>query len=238
MKDNQEQDSPNYAKELFVSTLKVKFSLLGPVGTILDEIFFGYGERLKAERADKLMKAMALEIEQLNKNQIDFNKLRNNPDFYDITFEVFKSAIKTNADMKLAILANFYISKIVTQAEVNHDKNLLLLKIIDDLTLTHLSIFNFLNEKENDYSRLDNFQTVYDDYCKTLTDLKMEKSLFRAFLKDIENKNLCRFSQNVNEYGSTGGYMESEDSTVVPGLAITNLGHEMINLIKNSKYYG
>jgi hypothetical protein len=41
MDDIDEQNSTNQAKELLVSTLKVKFSFLGPLGTILDEIFFG-----------------------------------------------------------------------------------------------------------------------------------------------------------------------------------------------------
>jgi hypothetical protein len=238
MKDLSEHESPDHARQLFISTLKVKFSLLGPVGTILDEIFFNYGERLKAERTDKLIKALDLEIQSLHKNQFDLNKLRDNPAFYDITLEVFKSAIKTNSDLKLAMLANFYLGQIVTQREINHDKNLLMVRIIDELTVTHLSIFRFLTEKVEDYKTLNNFQKVYDDYCKVNSSVAMDKSLFRAFIQDIENKSLCRFSLNVNEYGSTGGYMERENSTIVSGLTITDLGKDLIAHIRKSKYYG
>ena len=220
----------DYSEESSKAVLKIVLSSLGPIGAAIDESIYGIGERVRGRRLERFVKEMSDKLQELNKSKIDRDYLESE-DFYDLNVAVFNSAVKTASDEKLKMLKNVYINSIEKKIKWESDLAQILINHINSLTVNHIVVLKFLVENMNKLENLNSYQNLFEMFSDQVKN-DYDKYEFRLYVRDLENLTIFRFSRDINEYGSSGGYLETESRKEVKGVMLTTIGKEICKLLK------
>lgn len=212
-----------YSDESIRSTVKVYLSVLGPLGTAIDEMVFGIGERVRGRRLEEFVEVLSEKIERINRDLLTTDYLRSE-DFYDLTVNIINSSVKTHLKLKYEILSELYINGINKRIKWEHDLTQTFIKYVNEFTPNHILIFRYIVHNLEKFKELDSYETLFDDFSIKGDIPVNDKYEFRMYLKDIENKTLLRFSKDIDEFGSSGGYIALESYKEVSGITLTSIG--------------
>ncbi|WP_161888787.1 hypothetical protein [Pontibacter russatus] len=209
-----------YSTESVRSTIKVYLSVLGPLGTAIDELVFGIGERIRGKRLEEFVGVLS---EKIDNTRIGVDYFQSE-DFYDLTINIINSSVKTNSKLKYEILSEIYVNGINRNIKWEQDLIQTFVRYVNELTPKHILIFKYLAQNVEEFKDLDSYESLFNYFTAQVPTHINDKYEFRMYLKDVENKTLLRFSKDINEFGSSGGYMALESYEEVPGITLTSIG--------------
>lgn len=221
-----------YSAESIRSTVKVYLSVLGPLGAAIDELVFGFGERIRAKRLEEFVAVLSDKINKIDNERVKAKYLQSE-EFYDLTINVINSSVKTRSKLKYDVLSEIYIQGINDNVKWEEDLTQTFVRYVNELTPKHILIFKYLSQTIENYKNLDSYEFLFNHFnTQGITQIN-DKYEFRMYLKDIENKTLLRFSKDINEYGSSGGYIALESYEEVPGITLTSIGAKFSSYLQD-----
>jgi len=225
------QTIKEYSIESIRATTKIYLSLLGPWGIAVDEVLFGIGERVRAKRLEDFVKILSEKIDRSSEQKIDQEYFKSE-DFYDLTVNIINASVKTNSLLKHELLSQLFIEGVNEKIKWETGIAFIFVSYINEMSEKHILIFKYLFENRDKLKYLDSFENLFQTFTSETEVFKLDKYEFRMYLRDLENKTLVRFSKNIHEYGSSGGYVEAESSLEIPGLIITSIGENFSKYLK------
>jgi len=181
------------------------------------------------KRREKWMELVVLELEKLKKSVEGFKveNLKNNDEFISFLIEASEIATKTHQDEKLNYLKNS-ISNFFNK-NIDFDKKYTILKLIDNLSSTHLNILRFISDNEiNIQNKIKGFDGLLELYCQENNKI-VDKDYFRKFVKDLENASLIRLSGDFEDFYGGSGYVATDSGA--PSIKLLDNGKDFINFI-------
>lgn len=124
-------------KEIIDSVGKISLKLLGPLGSIMEEMMYGYGSRVRAKRLTNFFEKLKGYLE--TKSDTQFIEKLSNEDFYDVFESVIKKASKTRSEYKLNRLRDIVIKQIENPVP-DIDKTEIFIELVDQTTEVELKI--------------------------------------------------------------------------------------------------
>lgn len=218
------------SNELTHAGIKVALSSLGPIGTAIDELLFGVGDRLRTKRFEKFVKILALKLKEVDDSKIDRTYL-SSEEFYDFNIKIFSAALKSRFEEKHKLLSNIFANELNQDRRWREEITDILIRVIDEFSIGHIVVFRFFVEEENLFDEIESYEQLYELFVERTKDEKIELYEFRLYCRDIENKTLLRFSKNINEIGSSGGYVTLADDSEIAVVSVTQIGERFILLL-------
>lgn len=171
-------------------------------------------------------------------------ELANNEEFISILILASINATKTHQKEKHRYLKNALINSI--GEKVTYDVKQIFIKFIDELTIQHIEILNFIRlykdriKSANGYSKIYNL-LIDDTIDRSVPEIsKIEITTFRYFIKDLEAKGLVFVSDDMREiegqvHESLFLLLEGQEYEGLPFLKITDFGNDFLTFIETEK---
>jgi predicted transcriptional regulator len=134
----------NNSKEIIRAILKI--GLMGPIGTAIDELFYGIGERLRAKRVEKLVYYLQEELEKMEIEKVNTEYLKSE-EFHDLLLRVIDKSVRTRHDEKIRIFSKILSGSIFSEIPETEDLEDFT-EIIANLTMTDIGVLKAFREKE------------------------------------------------------------------------------------------
>ncbi len=115
-KESLPQKIETLSKEVIRANIKVYLTVLDPLGTAIDEVLFGIGDRIRAKRLETFVKILSEKLDGVNQNKVDMSFLQSE-EFFDLNMRVFSAAIKSRHEEKYRILSSVFLSKVFNEEE-------------------------------------------------------------------------------------------------------------------------
>jgi len=199
-------------------------------GSVVAEIF---GFILTEPITKRKTRWMELVVDKLNdleeRNNGLINGLRENDEFISFLLESSQIALKTHQEEKLTILKNV-ISNFIMETPEDYDKKYSFLKIIEEITPSHIEILNYIHINELEINEnINGFPQLYEKYFKSR---KIDKFYFRKCVFDLEKQSLIRINKDFNDYFDGTGYVSTDEGA--PSIKILDIGKEFVQFIKEN----
>lgn len=190
------------------------------------------------KRTKKWQQDVAQAIFDLERKIENFNidEMIKSDQFQSIFIEITQIAIKTHQEEKIKYLKNTLINGYLIDLE--YDQKAAFIRILSQLTLTHLRILKFLNENEKMMWEAD-INIVFSYFqnfalTKEINDIEM----FRYFLEELDNYRLVRSSTvwlqlEKIPLASQNTTVHSMNQSNKRHAGISKLGHTVLKLISD-----
>lgn len=172
-------------------------------------------------------------------------RLYKDEEFQTLLRQAFFIAWKTHKSEKFKALKAGIMNSALNE-NTSFDRKEIYLRLIDDLTATHLLVLNFIYDFRDKITAVDSFEKYYNilnkgtiDTTVPSTDSTIELSTFRAIMKDLENKGLVLISSELDDIeGVKRGVAtlaignETDENKKLPFVTVTNHGQGFLDFIK------
>ena len=197
------------------------------VGSIASETFGLILAAPISKRRNMWMEAVVEKLSEIENEQSGFiNTLKENDEFISFLLESSQIAFKTHQQEKLEILKNT-IKNFFLDNTVEYDRKYSFLKVIDEISPTHLKILYFIAKYE-DYI-IENI-TSYPQLIVKYNEIdEIDNFYFRKCVVDLENQSLIRVSKDFADFYGGGGFATDEGA---PSIKVLDFGLQFIEFIK------
>jgi len=188
-------------------------------------------KRLENWRAD-----VAQALRNLEKNQgIKLEMLQGDERFMTIVIQATAVAIRNHQREKLAALKSAIMNSALNH-EFGEDMEMIFIRFIDELTLTHFLLLKFLVENESKLSNLKSYPEIYQLFLAETTTV-VGQDEFRMLVSDIYTRGLIRLSQDIDDFediyqASAISWDETKDE--MPRLIVTGIAKKFLEFISYS----
>ena len=210
------------------AAINILLSAFGPIGTAVQESLFGIGDRIRNNRIESYLfelEPRLREIESLMIPKEYFESI----EFYDLNYKIIKSASETSEKIKHKILSNIFCESINPKTKWENDLKNIFINIINEFSINHFYVLKFLITKKGVF-KIKSYEELYYGFSEYINNKNIDVYQFRLYCRDIENKSLIRFSSNLFEVSSTGGFIENEDSSKIESIILTSFGEKFISI--------
>lgn len=189
---NLPSDVKKNTPEIIRTTLTELNSTVGAiVGLTMKLTGIGYESEKRTEKWQRYVAQAIFDIER-KLEKFDSDKMFGSDEFKSMFIEITQVAIKTHQEEKIQYLRNALINSYLIDLE--YDQKAAFIRILSQLTLTHLRILKFLNENEKMMWEAD-INIVFSYFqnfalTKEINDIEM----FRYFLEELDTYRLVRSS--------------------------------------------
>ncbi len=201
----------------------------GLINPLVDYILPSFHQKLFEKWCEDVYQA----IIELEEEKISKKVLLNDVEFISLLKESVVIASKTHQKEKHEILK---------RALINHfdnittfDSKIMFTRLIDTLTLSHLSLLSLLNKYSEGIGNINEFSKIIELFKEDILMKTIPTNSHRMLLHDLESLNLIaigamKFEVLVRQpFGlSAGG-----ENTDLPYILVTNFGKEFIEYIMN-----
>jgi hypothetical protein len=185
-------------------------------------------------------------LKELNKRQERIlERLYGDAEFQTLLRQAFFIAWKTHKSDKFKALKAGIMNSALN-GNTSFDKKEIYLRLIDDLTATHLVVLNFIYDFQNRITAVDSFEKYYNilnngtiDKTLPVIDSTIELSTFRAIMRDLEIRGLILISSELTDIDGVkkkgGSILRESDDTEndkLPYVTVTKHGQEFLSFIK------
>ncbi|MCK6649260.1 MAG: hypothetical protein L6Q66_06370, partial [Bacteroidia bacterium] len=125
-----------------------------------------------------------------------------------------------------------FANELISSCRWSEEISDILIRLVDEFNLGHIYMFKFFVNNIDEFSEAESYEQIFEKFIELTGDKKIELYEFRLYCRDLENKTLLRFSKNINEIGSSGGYIAMEDYSEIPGIQVTPIGQKFISVLK------
>ena len=217
-------------KSASIAFLNVFLSTLGPIGTAINESLFGIGDRIKNQRIENYLLELEPRLKKIE-NLVIPKEYYESIDFYDLNYRTLKSASETSEKLKHKILSNIYVESINPETKWENDLKNIFIKILNDFSKNHFYVLKYLIAKKRIY-KIESYEKLHSEFSEYIGNEEIDVYQFRLYCREIENKSLIRFSSNLREIGSDGGIFETESSSNIESIILTNFGKKFTSIIE------
>lgn len=212
------------------ATINVLLSSFGPIGTAIQESLFGIGDRIRNNRIESYLIELEPRLKQIEDLIIPKNYYQS-IDFYDLNYKILRGASETSEKLKHKILSNIFCESVNSKNNWEEDLKNIFINIVNEFSINHFFVLKFLLTQKGKY-KIESYENLHHQFSEYIGNKKIDVYQFRLYCRDIENKSLIRFSSNLNEIGSDGGYLETEDSSKIESVILTSFGEKFISIIE------
>lgn len=184
-------------------------------------------------------------LKELNQRQENIlRKLYEDEAFQTILRQAFFIALKTHRSEKFKALKAVIMNSALNE-DTSFDNKEIYLRLVDELTNTHLLVLNFIYDFRDKITAVDSFEKYYNILNKGTIDATVpfiastiELSTFRAIMKDLENKGLVLISSELHDIRGVkrsvalGIGNETKEDKGLPFVTVTNHGRGFLEFIK------
>ena len=202
---------------------------LGVLGNMINESV-EFGNKIKQNRINSYLEVLADRMNRIEHNVFPKEYVESE-EFYELNVKSLESALKTSDIEKQKIISNLFFKSINPETNWEEDLKNIFFEIINSFSMNHFYVLRFLLSKQGIY-KIASYEELFEDFCQSIGENKIDIYQFRLYCRDIENKSIIRFSSNIDEIKSDGGYMESESSTDIPSVILTSLGEKFIEILE------
>ena len=228
--EQKEITTPELNKARKEASINVILSAFGPIGTAIQESLFGIGDRIRNNRIENYLIELEPRLKQIENLSIS-KEYFESIEFYDLNYKTLKSVSETSHKLKYKILSNIFCESINPESNWEDDLKNIFINIINEFSINHFYVLKFLITKKGIF-KIKSYENLYLEFSEYVGDKKIDLYQFRLYCREIENKSLIRFSSNLDEIGSDGGYVESEDSSKIESIILTSFGEKFISMIE------
>jgi len=221
------------------TAIKALTNLIPIAGGTITEIFNALVIPPIEKRKQKWMEDVVTELKILEERQTGIiEQLVNNEEFISLLMSASVNAYKTHLKEKHEKLRNVLFNSI--ESEIIFDLKQVFLNFVDELTLPHLDILEFIDVHEEKIRSLNEFERIYLIWAQErliLNENKITLDTFRYIMKDLEAKGLIYISDDMLEVPNkvyVSDYLTTNESenNELPFVKISELGQTFISFIK------
>ncbi|WP_445454216.1 hypothetical protein [Flavobacterium sp. 25HG05S-40] len=222
--------------------LKGTIGMIPYAGSIASEVFGMIVTSPIVKRRQKWSELVVSKLKELEETKaiLNIDELAENEEFISFLMEASDIAIKSHQLEKLEALRNS-IGNYFTKNSLDFDKKFSFLKVVEQITPTHLKILLFIAKnddllgKERDKSGEQDEEikiNCYEDLYQLFQNenIGIDKYHFRKCVVDLESYSLLRVNKDFRDFISGGGYATD---TGAPQVKILDFGVEFIQFISS-----
>jgi hypothetical protein len=222
---------PSPSQEITEAAMKGVVSMIPVVGGLLAEL----GGRLvnpMDKRRRLWFEEMELGLEELAEK---FDRLPealgNDPEFVTALLRATAAALATHKVEKLHALRKFVVA-VGGRAIPDEELQSALLRLLDDITVGHIEVLQFLEKNLGEIRRMEDLESVFGSY-RYRNGGRLDRTAFRRILSDLTSRMVIHSGdlEDLNEYKSLRAGIVAENSKILP-LQITELGRELLSLLR------
>lgn len=233
--DNITPPKENYKDKLH-ALVKGGLGSIPVAGSLAAELFGMIITSPISKRRDEWLLSIVNKIVELEQREsgFDIGTLGNNEEFTSYLLETSQIVIKNHQEEKLSALRNC-IANFFVQINTPYDKKISFIRLVDEITPTHLSILSFIIENENKINSHDDinlpdgitsFPLLFDYFIKD--HLEIERTHFRKCVFDLDTQSLIRLSKDFRDWFSGDGYATDEGAK---NIEVLEYGRDFIQYI-------
>lgn len=185
-------------------------------------------------RRELWMKEIGDTLRYLDQNQgIKLEDLQSNELFITILTQASNSAIRTHQKEKL----EYFRAAIMNTAfkiDISDDLKILFIRYIDELTVSHIVLLNFLFKNEIEISETNSYEKLFRKYIIHNLPV-LERDEFKLLCQDLVSRNLIRISSSVDDFAGIHEItiLTSESTSLEPKIKVTSVGRAFMEFINN-----
>lgn len=126
-----------HSKELIKSSIKVYLTVLGPLGTAIDEVLFGIGDRIRTKRLEKFVEELSSVLKNIDEKYINRDFLKTE-EFHDVLIQTIGHSIKTRHLEKIRLYARILVDSFEPNNDTETSEDFLY--IVSNLTLKDIRV--------------------------------------------------------------------------------------------------
>jgi len=220
--------------------LKGTIGVVPYAGSIAAEVFGIFVASPIDKRRQKWAELVISKLKELEetKTSLNIDDLKENEEFISFLMEASEIALKSHQTEKINALRNS-IGNYFKNDSLEFDKKISFLKVVEQITPTHLKILLFISKNEELLGKQRNPEgdddekiqiKGYEDLYQLFQNenIPMDKYHFRKCIIDLENHSLVRVSKDFRDFISGGGYATDSGA---PQVKILDFGIEFIEFI-------
>ncbi len=214
------------------SIVKGAIGSLPGFGSIAAETFGLILAQPITKRREKWMLTVVEELKKLERSIETFKieNLKDDDEFVTFLIETSQLAFKTHQEKKLEYLRNSISNYFSVQ--IDFDKKHSFIRLIDDLTPTHINILQFILYNENHIiEHVNDFSALLSLYHEK--ESTVDKFHFRKFVRDLHNVSLIRISGDFGDFIGGGGFATDESA---PSIKMLDFGKEFLEFVLEDSY--
>ena len=192
--------------------------LPGPISAAFNAVCDNVKESVLNKRAEKWKNDVVTRLEKL---EVDYGTLVNNPSFATALIKTSELAIKTESDEKRKTLANALINSYLQKIE--EDKIIIFLHLIEKYAPIHVRVLRYIHDERMQKKYSNNLRpTFIQDIILSFKDV--DSSYLRKIINDLQNDFLIQHFDI-----ETRQYIFNKKMEV-----ITQLGNDFYDFLKDS----
>ncbi len=204
-----------------VTAIKIALDLLGPVGSIINEVIFEHHSRIKQERVNYFILSFTKYLKDQGLESVEIEKV-NIEDFGDVFEMIIRKVSQTKSKEKIERFKKILIGEILKPKDSEFKETFI--DIVGKLNetqiiilLRHKDIYEKIGNTSYDHS-MDDFRMPYF--------FKLEEGEFSFFLQDLDSKSLLF---ELNKSIAT----DPPNQKMIKCMGITEFGIEFLKFIEN-----
>ncbi|PKK36535.1 hypothetical protein BWI96_11820 [Siphonobacter sp. SORGH_AS_0500] len=203
-----------------------------PVGSIIGELISLFVTTPHSKSMEKWMHTVAERIVYVESQigQEVLLELIQKDEFTTYFAECCRIATKNHQEEKLLMLRNSF-DNYFFKADIHFDKKYTFLRIVDELTVTHLSILNFIENNEGYIiHNIKDYENLYKLYIGSRPEI--DRYFLRRCVRDLETQGLVRINNDFKDFIHGQGFASD---THTPSIKLIDLGAEFLQFVRESK---
>ena len=187
-------------KEVGISAIKSAIGAVPVAGSLLNEIFFDYRNRLKEKRLISFINELTKSLEKFNTEKIDLNYLKTD-EFSDILEEIIKRVTITNSSEKQKRFKKILIGEMTASLDSEFKLSFLdITSTITEIQLLILKEHNTIGKSVGKYYRdIENLNIQIPELEKSLRNEKLLASKGYANNTTLFEKRLKQIKTELNK---------------------------------------
>lgn len=216
-------------KETAISLLRIKMGLIPTIGPILNEFFFDLPSRIKQNRINEFVDELDARLKLIEESTIKSEFLQSET-FFDLSIQIFESAVKSATKEKRKALAKIYISSFQISSNLLPERASLFTNFVSELEPIQIKILHFIENWNQQMHEVGSYETFHNRFEKNLF-LKCDKYEFKYYSGDLERKSLISMGAGLDDYESESGHilLESHRPATV---RLTSLGKQFLEYLE------
>ncbi|MEO5826825.1 MAG: hypothetical protein ABIR59_13125 [Gemmatimonadales bacterium] len=154
-------------------------------------------------------------------------------EFVSVLLTATQSAVRTHKRAKRELLGNA-VQASITGSSLPTDMQLLFIRFVDELTLTHIMIFAQIRLNEAAAAECASYEQLFALIVES-AGIDCRRDQFTLFCNDLQIRALVRFSEVLDGFPGLAetSAIVTEASGTGPKVAVSQLGSEFLEFIKN-----
>jgi len=202
------------------------------VGGVGAELFALIVKAPYERRSAEWMHEVASRLGQLSERDEErFRALLDDPDFASVLIAATQAATRSHRREKTELLANA-VEQSAYQAVVATDLQLLFVRFVDELTISHVRLLAFLETNRLAVAATKSYQELHAAYIGASGDSCTTEE-FQLFCNDLAGRVLARFSSSLLEFPgiAESNALVTEDSGQGIKVVVSGLGRSFLGFV-------